>query len=323
MKNKFFLTILFFHLAALVFARENSLCKISFEPSFGFMHGTIVENVWYVKETKKNNTITYTPADRMSRLDWAMNISPCWGLNCCLNFPRNIVVDFDFNCLITGDHGTMEDYDWLNPSTYAWRNDPPDELTNYSRHTNIIKTFTEAKFIAGYEFKLNTTLPCSITPLFGLFVQKCNFEGYGGYCIYKANNFEKKDFGQKVVINYKQTYTAPYFELKAYIDFSDFDASFSLFTAYSKQMNCVDVHKLRNSYFFDRLRDVWFFGTNFKFMYKIDSANKIGFKASMQFSPDTYGFTYSNPVSKKPLADSLGGSSRMLWNYALVYSITL
>ena len=56
--------------------------------------------------------------------------------------------------------------------------------------------------------------------------------------------------------------------------------------------------------------------------------HKIGLKGTVDYMPDVYGFTYySNTTPSNfpttPMAVSLGGTSRLLWKYAVTYTITL
>ena len=321
MKKSLFTTLIIFHLVAFIFARDASDCTFTFEPSFGFMNGTIVENVWYVNEQKTQTTTTYTPTQKQSRLDWQLQNAPYFGMNVDMTFPKKVFFNFDFNTVFSGEFGIMEDYDWLNP--IKWPKDPSDELTNYSIHTNRINQVTQIKVLLGYGFEFDTDFPWKLLPGFGFMVQSCSFEGFGGYKTYKQDNWVKYNFADITVISYKQNSVAPIVDLKAYIDFDYFDTSINLFTAYIKKLDCVDRHELRSQFFNDRIADVWIFGGTIKAMYKLDSTNKIGLKASVQFSPDAYGFTYSSKTSTKPSSGSLGGSSKFLWTYSIVYAFCL
>ena len=77
--KKTFLAAVFISLAAISFCAE--ITSISFEPEFGFLNGTIIENVWYAKKTNSNTSTVYTPTTKLSRLDWQLQNTPYFGLD--------------------------------------------------------------------------------------------------------------------------------------------------------------------------------------------------------------------------------------------------
>ena len=322
MKNKQPALIFFFFLLnTLVFANKQPEVSFYVEPSAGLTNGTIVENVWYVHTTTTPQTITLTPVAKESRLDWQLQNLPFIDFTFGMGFDKKVELTFSFYNTFTGAFGVMEDYDWLNP--LKWPDDPPDELTNYSRHTNIIKNFTRVRFLAGYNFFLNK-IPLSITPNFGIISQSFVFSGFGGYNKYKSNNREVNNFSDKDVITYKQCFFSPVLLLNTTFDIKYFTASLDLSASFIKKLDCYDTHHERSNYFNDRIENAWLLEACIKAFYKITQKNKIGIKANCEFIPDAYGFTYDSTVSfenlsKEPGTSSLGGTSRFLFSYALVY----
>ena len=184
MKNKkTVLALLIFSLASFLFSAE--LTSFSFEPEFGFLNGKIVENVWYVDVIKSDTTITYTPSSNMSRLDWQLENVPYFGADIKTVFNQNLLIDFHFINAINGSCGIMEDYDWLNPITPEWKDDPPDELTNYSIHTLNLDSLTNIDFKIGKIFYLDTEKNISLTPSFGINIETLSFIGINGWKTYK------------------------------------------------------------------------------------------------------------------------------------------
>ena len=322
MKNKKSVLILaFLFLGALVFADNKPEISFYIEPSIGLINGTIVENVWYVHQVITPETITLTPVSKESRLDWQLQNAPYIDFTFGMSFDKRIELTFNLYDAFSGSHGVMEDYDWLNP--IKWPNDPPDELTNYSWHTKIIHHFTRVNFLAGYNFNLNK-VPLSITPNFGIIGESFVFSGFGGYYKYKSMGWTPTNFANTDVITYKQCFVAPVLLLNTTLDIKYCTASLDLSASYIKDLSCFDTHHEKGAFFNDRIKNAWLLQAGIKAFYKITEKNKIGIKANCEFIPDAYGLTYDSTTSFDDLSDdpgsnSLGGTSRFLFRYALVY----
>ena len=144
-----FLLLIFFQINAFA---EQPQFSFSFTPQAGFLNGKIIENVWYANEKITPTSKIYTPADKMSRLDWYMENVPFVGAELDFLFNNKYSFLFSFKNAFAGDCGKMEDFDWLNP--IDWPKDPADELTNYSKHTNILHNYTQATINFGRHFYL-------------------------------------------------------------------------------------------------------------------------------------------------------------------------
>ena len=332
-KNLFTVTVLFI-LSMQIFANENLPVSLYCEPEFGFLNGTITEYVWRAKRETSGNTIISTPTTKESQLDWQFKNAFYFGAN--INFTINTHFSFDINChtVFPGICGIMEDYDWLNPETPAWRNDPPDELTNYSCHKNYLSGFSQIRFLTGYTFILNQKLNLKLTPKFGFVNQKFNFAGQEGYYTYKRHNWKKYNFPTgSTVISYSQNFFAPTTGFAVQIDFlKNFEANGSFLFTYIKKMNAYDDHMQRHNSvdfccFNDRMEKVYIFDGSLEILYKLSLHNKIGIKGMIQGSPKSYGFTFASITSFDELSEEpisgLGGTSRLLFSYSLVYRLTL
>ncbi len=316
--KKSFFAIIFFSLTAFFYGAE--LTGFSFEPEFGFLNGTIFENVWYADITSTNTTYTYTATTKLSRLDWQLENAPYFGANIQAVINRHLAFNFSFMNAISGPYGIMEDYDWKTISK-------PDHLTNYSRHTNYIQSFTQIFFNVGYSFNFNAFFPISITPAFGLNVFAFDFTGRGGYRSYEKDKWKIYYWNDdEIVIEYQQAYLCPKLALYADFDIARFfEAFLGLGISYIDKFNAYDIHEVRNEYFNDRIEKAWAFDANLKLHFKITGQHKLGLKATVTFMGDSYGFTYysssgKNNYSSTPSSGTLGGTSRFLWTYGLTYT---
>ena len=328
MKNKkLFLIPLILFFPIMIFAKN---VELSFEPEFGGIYGTIFENVWYADSVFTQKTITTTPTAKESQLDWQLQNVPYVGAAVNLTFSEHYSFDFDLKTAFPGLAGIMEDYDWLNP--IYWPSDPIDQLTNYSIHLMYLDNFTKIRFCVGYTFILNQRLNFSITPKVGIETQSFYFLGKSGYSLYKSNSWAKEFFtAGATVITYSQAFTAPLTGLSLKLDFAKyFETDFSFLVTYINKYDAYDDHvqrhnKGRTCYFKDTIEDALIFDTTLKFFWKINNHNKIGIKGTVNLSPRAYAYTYSSAtsfdeLSDKPSMSDLGGSNRLLFTYALVYS---
>lgn len=324
MKNKVsifafisFLCVLFFQ--AQMYCEESKL-KVSIAPELGFLSGEIVENVWYVNSSENGSKTTLTPTTRMSRLDWQIENSFNWGFNTDFTFNNKYTFLFSIKNAISQNCGVMEDYDWLNPITRGWLNDPADELTNYSIHTNYMNNYTHINFMIGRIFYLGQNKNIGLTPLFGIDIENISMSGISGWYTYKKDNWKKFYFDDEKVISYSQSYAAPILLLNADFNFARyFEVCLGLSAVWIKELDCIDLHHAKNTYYNDRIENAWNFGAELKFFFKIKERNKIGIKGGINYIPDAYGFTYNSKTDTMPDTTSLGGTSRLIWNYSLVY----
>ena len=328
MKNRFFISsfvglLLFIFFPAQIFC-ENSQIKVSLAPEAGFLSGKIVENVWYVTSEQTETSTILTPTTRMSRLDWQEQNSFYWG------FDSNFIINDSFSFLMSFQNaisdtcGVMEDYDWLNPITEKWKNDPADELTNYSIHTNYLSNYTHIRLLFGKIFYLDPKDNISLTPSFGIDIEHIHFSGIGGWKTYKSEKGIKKYFGEdEKVISYSQSYAAPIFSLNSDFNFTSFfETCLNLSVSWIKNLDCIDIHHAKNAYYNDKIENAWNLGAEVKLFFKINSHNKFGVKGGINYIPDAYGFTYNSKTDTIPDFSTLGGTSRLMWTYSFVYVFT-
>lgn len=334
MNKKLFTTLAVIFFSATLFAQNDIPVTFTISPEFGLLYGQITENVWYVNQKKTSTQTTYTPTTRMSRLDWEMENAPYFGAAMNLTFKRRFSFDFSFSSALSRENGAMEDFDWLNPVNPKWQNDPLDELTNYSVHKMLISDYTKVAFAFGYNFYPDKKENIRLTPTLGVQAQSFDFTGIGGYYLYKINNFNTLSFPQNAkVINYRQSYLAPFTGVSAWAYLFNFlDTGIDINAIYSHRINAYDNHIQKNNtgeacYYKDELQDVFILDAQLSVLCRITKHNKIGIKGGITFSPDSYGFTYYSAKSfddlNKTPASELGGSSRLIFNFAVVYSFVI
>ena len=318
MKNKkTVLSIILFSLT--FFLHSIELTSFSFEPEFGFLNGTIVENVWYANTDHSGTKVTYTASTKLSRLDWQLENLPYFGADINTVLGKGLLVNFSFQSAISGKYGKMEDYDWK-------KSYDPDHLTNYCIHTNSNEQYTNIYIGHGYIFSLNAAFPISITPEFCISVMNFDFKGLGGYKKYESDNWQKYYFDQDdTVIEYTQAYVAPQLSVSTDFDFTKhFETLLKLGITYNNKYNAYDMHEKRHEYFNDRIENSVILEAQLKLYFKFLENHKIGLKGTINYMPDAYGFTYYssstlNDFSDSPMGGTLGGTSRLLFTYALVY----
>lgn len=311
-----FLISLFFIVISQAFCEGKS--RITFEPEIGFLNGKIVENVWYVEDDETPETITLTATDPLSRLDWQIDNTFYYGFT--VDFFINDLFTFSFNFKNATSKicGIMEDYDWLDDSDHT-------KLSKYSNHTNFLENMTHINCSIGRIFYIGNNRNISITPEIGFEAENIRFSGIGGWNSYDINNYEIRYFEDgKKVISYSQTYTAPIISFLFDFNYLKYlETNINVSATWIKQLDCLDRHYLRTDLptglFNDRIQNAWKFGVNFGMYYKINPMHKYGIKGDITYIPPSYGFTYSSKTSTSPDPTSLGGTSRLLWNYSFVY----
>ena len=135
-----------------------------------------------------------------------------------------------------------------------------------------------------------------------------------------VDNWKKYSFEDKKVISYSQNYYAPVLSLEADFNYAKhFETTLKLDASWIKQIDCMDIHHAKNAQYNDRIQNAWKFGGNIGMYYKINQMHKLGLKGNIAYIPPAYGFTYGSTTSTSPDTSSLGGTSRLLWNYSFVY----
>ena len=122
------------------------------------------------------------------------------------------------------------------------------------------------------------------------------------------------------------SYVAPRLSCVLDYDFAKhFEAVMEMGIAYKSQYDAFDYHENKSTYYDDRLQSAWAFDGAAKFYIKINSMNKLGLKATINDMPQVYAFTFfthdlNDGFSKQPDSGTLGGTSRLLWTYAISYT---
>lgn len=320
MKNKkIFLSLLLLFISSFFVFAQASVTALTIAPEIGFTNGKIIENVWYVDVAQTQKAITYTPTTRESRLVWQFKNSFFFGINTGLVI--NDSLDFSFGIKSSFRHqcGNMEDFDWIDTTD-------PDKLSKYSIHDNYLEMFYNLDFCFGWIFYLTQSKSISLIPRLGLEIQNISFSGEDGWRTYESENWKIKQF-TGTVITYEQTFAAPVLALKADFNFAEhFEALLDFSAVWINTLNCIDVHKIRGALFNDRIQNAWKFECEPAFFYKINKNHKVGIKGNISYIPDAYGFTYTSKTATKPdlgNPPAIGGTSRFLWSYNLVYVFTL
>ena len=310
------LALFIFSLTSFLFGAE--LTGFSFESEFGFLNGTIIENVWNADVTTTGTTTTFSATTKLSELDWQLKNAPYYGAEINASF-NHLFINFDLKNSANCDSGIMEDYDWKITSK-------PDHLTNYSIHKNQIDHFTTINAGLGYIFLINTVFPISIKPEFGITAMTFHFSGIGGHRTYESESWETKYWADdEVVIAYSQSYVAPQLHITTDFDFTrHFETQLKLGFLYIDEYNAYDIHEKRHEYFNDRIKEAFVLDAQLKLYYKFNENHKLGLNAAINYMPDKYGFTYYSASAQKdfsgsPMSSTLGGTSRLLWSYGFSY----
>lgn len=318
MKNKkILLSIILFSLAAFLYSAE--LTDFSFEGGTSYINGIVKEKVWWAKVKESGRTQTYTPTTKLSQLDWQLENLPSIFFDISATFDSHFFINFDFNTILSGEYGTMEDYDWTIESK-------PEHLTNYSIHILNVKSLTDTKLNFGYKFSFNTKHHLSITPQIGFQVFTFDFEGVSGYKMYEKENWTKVYWPKnEIVIEYIQAYFAPRFSFLIDYDISRF---FEIILGggilYCPKYDAYDLHESKSTYYNDKIQGAWNLDGKLGWYLKFNDMNKLGFQVKINYMPDAYAFTYisydkDSAYSQLPDSRSLGGTSHLLWTYAISY----
>ena len=300
---------------------KNMDFELIYEPDFGFMYGLIRENVWKANMRVSSEAITYTPTTELSRLDWELYNNKFMGSTISLIFNKKFLFNFNLQNALSGTVGVMEDFDWNSPD--------PKHLTNYSNHDLILHSFFDTSFLAGYIFHFGKKIDFTFTPSFGFHTQKLFFEGYAGFDTYESNNWEIRLYEKAPVIFYSQGFTATVLNLNGGIELPKYfsmNAGFAF--SYINKIFCKDQHIRKGKQYCDIIQSAWLIEGSLKLFYKINKNHKIGLFGGFNFMPDAYGFTYMSFENyeedpSKPDYSDLGGTSRLIFNYGIVYSFHL
>ena len=275
-----------------------------------------------------------------SRLDWDVKNIALFKIRGDFDILDYVYTGLDFSIAVPGKSGQMQDYDWLNSvgGTYGsnidWFNDPPDENTDYSCHTNNLEKYMSFSFALGGNIHLPYEI--KVSPFISYDYDYIGFYASDGWGIYKANDWEQTDFYGKVIA-YKQETNA--FSLGAKVQstavprtwlYSDFSVSPALtFT------NAIDHHysyedPKSGAAYWDKFTYLWQLKANLKAQFIFNENHSAGLAGFIQYIPRQKGITYSKEITNGRLARGAwaelpvnGGLERFIWSVSLSYSFSL
>lgn len=311
-------SILFFNLS--LTAGENF--SLNLDAGFGFLNGSISEYVFDKRCLNKDNML--------SRLNWDVSWIPYFEAEA----NADIYKYFHFSAVgkigIPKTSGYMQDYDWLNRDFHhsSWFSDPPDQLTNYSKHTNQVEEYYGVSFLLGG----NIDLPeknIKIIPFLAYDYWYIQFEAFDGFSNYKIESPDIFEFHtyKGSVISYKQEYNTVLLGAKLLYSPSplfvlDTSIMISPFLTFNTSL---DNHKARGDYFLDTIKNAFEIKGKIKASYYANKNITIGFSSSIQFIPVSRGYDYNPTVVDgviyvdldSPLPNILGGTSSILWDFSI------
>lgn len=312
MKRIFIIISFLAQFFALAYAQMTPDADINFSAgfSFGVMNGEINE---YVEDENHYN-------NHMSQLDWDIKNIKIADINTDILIERTLLIKTDIRFGFAGESGFMQDYDWLNP--VSWPKDPLEELTNYSKHTNILTKYYKISETLGVNLYL--PLRITLTPFMMFEKEEIDFDGIDGYSLYKSNNWEEKSFSGNV-ISYQQDTKMLFFGLA--LNFMPFHrAGLQISGAISPKITDVDAidrHRLTRVAYWDHV----YKGT----MYKAQTSLyfnaykwRFNLNGEIYYLPEATGFTSQarldsegNVLNEFSGNIGDGGTSRFLQIYSL------
>lgn len=328
MKKSIIIQLIFLTFISSLFALDNNYLAFRITPRFEIANGTINE---YVFDEANQNT-----GHKASQLDWDVSTVPILGIRADFDFLKYIYLGLDASLALPCRSGNMQDYDWLNSTPpkgfYYWINDPPTELTNYSKHDNELLKYTTLSLGGGVNFRLPAKI--TLTPMIFYYYEFISFDGKNGYRTYKSEDWEKFKYSGKV-ISYKQEINDMLLGLalrvetlsKAYF-YADF-----LISPNKTSLNSLDSHYLKETAFWDSFSNIWQLQSNLIAQYNFNKYHSAGLAASLQFIPESKGDTRTKALDEKgniisnqswsgPYIDG-SGTGRLIWTLGLNYSFSL
>ncbi|MCQ2590749.1 MAG: omptin family outer membrane protease [Treponema sp.] len=267
--------------------------NLTIDTGIGFLNGKISEYV-YDKDCLNTDNV-------LSRLDWDINCVPYLEAEVFGNLYKYLHFSAAGKVAIPVESGFMQDYDWLNslggPNGYypLWKNDDPTEITNYSKHTNIIEKYYNFSILLGGNIYIpNTSIV--ISPFAAYEYWFISFNAKDGYRKYKSENWVQKNFSGSV-ISYKQEYNSALFGLETSAQLTEnlmIKGTFAISPLLCFN-NSLDNHIATSSYYLDIIKNAMEYKAKVKLLYKTNEHTAIGFSTGIQLIPETRGYDY-NPI---------------------------
>lgn len=323
--------VLFFALVfeANLWATDNFNFSLSSE--IGILNGNIYE---YVISTSCKNTDNI-----LSKLDWEVSNIPFIELNASADVLKYFFIGASGRFGIPLQSGYMQDYDWLNSITDQWKADDPTELTNYSKHTNFLTSYNSINIMAGANIIINKNF--IVTPFLAWDYFFISFDGIGGYKIYKSDDFNSKPYDDVKVITYKQEFNSFMLGVNFKAKLIDKIELFAqgMICPYVGASSNLDYH-YRNqkvgetvfgTLYLDQINNYFQIKGKLKINYFFDIHNSIGLGFGIEYLPLSTGSDFSRNIDsdgnitgkKWSMGNSLGGTSRLLWNCSFNYQLKL
>ncbi|MCR4741646.1 MAG: omptin family outer membrane protease [Treponema sp.] len=296
-KKSLFIFLLIFSFSNL-FSADFEQIVFKIQPLFGIINGSIEEAVY--KSNSDGERIYY------SRLDWDVKNIPYWGADIKATISK--YVNFEFNLIqgISCISGNIQDYDWLSTD--------PEELTNYSCHTNTMNKFSKIRIgLSGNIFIGKYVILCP-----GLFINEeyFKFTGSDGYKTYQDENWEVKYF-EGDVISYEQRTENILLSLSAI--FGKYDKYYGLINfsiGPNTNIETYDYHINKDAIYNDKIYSCLYYESSVSGEFFFTQNFGFGGKFYIQYLPNSYGTTwYTSTKSTNWYKDNSceGGTNRIFY----------
>jgi len=325
-KKKFVLCLSLIFLFINAYTLNRNIFSLKADISSGLLNGLIQEYVFNENCLNTDNL--------QSRLDWQLKNIPYFELNLDADFFKYYKLRLNGQIAVPKTSGVMEDYDWLNSTgglsgkNTEVLNDDPTELTNYSCSTNhLTKYYTFSAALGGNIYLPNKMKLCPYTAFDYEYIF---FDAYGGYKIYKEDNFEKVDIGEGKIISYTQEFYSFMLGLTYESIIKDrFTISADLKVSPKLTFcNNLDFHYGTGFVYWDNIKYMFLFKAKIDGLYNFNSHNSLGMSFSCSYLPLAKGTDYSNSISAFPggIWSDTGaesGASYFKYSFSLNYRFTL
>lgn len=326
MKKYAFAIILFFCFFSKCWSFNNFDLNIT--PKISLINGNIYE---YVINPKCLNTDNI-----LSKLDWEIKNVPCLELNATADVFRYLHAGFAFKFGIPCTSGNMQDYDWLNSIALldsnvpnSWITDPADEITNYSKHENLLTDYYDVTIYIGGNIYITNSIV--ISPFAGWNYQFWAFDGMQGYKSYKWDSYAIKPLDGKN-ITYKQEINTLMLGFDSKLNFTpafSIFAQFMICPAVSTNIS-LDYHYKTNTLFLDEFYGFLEIKATMGTDLMVQKNGRIGISFSIDYIPLTKGSDKSTTIDSNGNILTMGywkkeaafsGTQRFIWSAALSYNL--
>lgn len=254
-----------------------------------------------------------------SQLDWDISNIPVIGVDFEKYFNK-VYIGGNLSVGLPKQSGYMQDYDWLNPYYAKWMNDDPDEVTNYSKHTNNLAQYFDFTITAGWIFDISQYF--QVTPVAAYNHNLIYMDGFDGYSKYKNENWEERTFSGKV-ISYKQVINA--FALGCILNSNISRFSITDYFAVSPYITSVDsydYHWMRSVLFYDMIKSPFKLDEKVSITCRFLDFFKVNLFGATTYIPVSTGKDYAYSINSEGQVYSKGsysgdevkgGTARFLW----------